>query len=158
MVIFKGTSIPIDRETPNTDPEYGRDLVHAFNDLYQRGKIERPPRPDPPVMQTPADYVLRYPTPPCMRAIKRRPLSQEGDPETAIIARDPPDYSEDIRPMIGSSIWPKRFDAVVPVPLTIRCQSIRGLEWGDEGIDKETRYKRHHGGNEKCRQRSLPNS
>ena len=43
--------------------------------------------------------------------------------------------------MIGSSIWPKRFDAVVPVPLTVRCQPIRGLEWGAEGIDKETRNK-----------------
>ena len=144
---------PVDDDNPSD----GRDLCLALDEATRRSGAPRsdvrPDRPDPPVMQTPPEYVLRYPTPPRMRAIKALRLSQENGGSAC-----PPDYSKDIRPVIGSSIWPKSFDAVVPVPLTIRCQPIRGLEWGADGIDKETPYKRHHGGNDKCWQRSLPNS
>ena len=54
---FTRAPIPIDRETPITDPASGRDLVLAICDIYQRGKIVRSPRHDPPPAMS-AEYTM----------------------------------------------------------------------------------------------------
>jgi hypothetical protein len=66
-------------ETCPDDLRRGPDDLKRLEDLKRRlDRLEeargyvRPPRPDPPVMQTPPEYVLRYPAPEAMRNIRAR--------------------------------------------------------------------------------------
>ena len=68
-------------ETCPDDLRRGPDDLKRLEDLKRRlDRLEeargyvRPPRPDPPVMQTPPEYVLRYPAPEAIRNIRARRL------------------------------------------------------------------------------------
>ena len=113
---------PIDDD----DPGDGRDLRRALDEVARRNGIVRPERPDPPVMQTPPEYVLRYPTPPLMREIRARRLH---------IQQPSIGTQKTIKPSIGTSIWPGSCGNVAePVEAPVH-----GLLWGNADIDKQTR-------------------
>ena len=117
----------------------GRDMCRALDEVEKRNGIVRPERPDPSVLQDPPSSVTRYPTPELMKNIRAQRLQLIG------ASACPPDPMQDIRPMIGNSIWPddrrNSFDAIVHAPLSIRGQPILGLDWGREEIDSKTRQK-----------------
>ena len=119
----------------------GRDMCRALDEVEKRNGIVRPERPDPSVLQDPPSSVTRYPTPELMKNIRGQRLQLIG---ASACPRDP-DPRQDIRPMIGNSIWPddrrNSFDAIVQASLSIRGQPILGLDWGREEIDSTTRQK-----------------
>jgi hypothetical protein len=116
--------------TKSDDLERLEDLKRRLDKLEEARGYVRPPRPDPPVFQSPPRSVRRYPTPEAMRKIRARRLHLQQD------------IQPNIQPSIGTSIWPDSrgsVTAAVHVPTTIRCQTIKGLLWGNVDIDKQER-------------------
>ena len=53
-----------------------------------------------------------------------------------------PHIQPNTQPSIGTSLWPENCGnvvAIVPVPVTIRGVTIKGLVWGNTDIDQQTR-------------------
>ena len=97
-------------------------------------------RREPPVMQTPPEYVLRYPTPPLMREIRERVRGLH--PQQPSMGTQKPLKPSIGTRSIGTSICPDSCDkvaAAVHVPVTIRGVTIKGILWGNIEIDKQTR-------------------
>ena len=64
---------------PGTCRDEQKELDDLCRALDRLDRPPRPPRPDPPVMQTPPEYVLRYPAPEAMRKIRARRLHFQQD-------------------------------------------------------------------------------
>ena len=65
---------PVPRKATRDELERLDSLCRALDRHEEKRGYKRQPRPDPPVMQTPPEYVLRYPAPPLMLEIKARRL------------------------------------------------------------------------------------
>jgi hypothetical protein len=138
-IVHAGVPIACEKATKNEkregvprtkSDERLEDLKRRLDKLEEARGYVRPPRPDPPVFQSPPRSVRRYPTPEAMRKIRARRLHLQQD------------IQPNIQPSIGTSIWPDSrgsVTAAVHVPTTIRCQTIKGLLWGNVDIDKQER-------------------
>ena len=137
-----------DEDVPKTHAKKPkRDHEKELDDLVSALDGLMPPyhRREPPVMQTPPEYVLRLPTPPLMREIRARVRGwhrlEQPHHSHPMCTQKPLQPSIGTRSM-GTSIWPDSCDkvaAAVHVPVTIRGVTIKGILWGNIEIDKQTR-------------------